>query len=128
MNGKVLLELLIVFVGSFILVYLGYYFFIRLPFIRARKKQKDKKMPADISIMKNYYKIDFDKMGYNYALRLLNFVNSLLISIIVLIIISFKYYVLQMIIAGALVIPIVWFSYAFIAKILKKKERNMDNV
>ena len=128
MDYKKILELAIVFFAFFVIVYFGYYGFIRRPFIRARKKQKEKKMPADLSIMKNYYKIDVEKIGYNYCLRLLNFVNAFLVAIMMMIVIGFKYYVLQMIIAAALVIPTVWFSYVLVAKILKKKERKINNV
>ena len=128
MDYKKILEFVIVFFAFFVIVYFGYYGFIRRPFIRSRKKAKEKKMPADLSIMKHYYKIDVEKIGYNYCLRLLNFVNALLIAIIMVIVIGFKYYVIQMIIAAVLVIPIVWFSYALVAKILKKKERKINNV
>ena len=128
MDYKLILKALAVFAIFYVIVYLAYYGFIRRPFIRARKKQKEKKMPADLSIMKNYYKIDVEKIGYNYSLRLLNIVNPLLISLMMMIIIGFKYYVLQMIIAGALVIPTIWFSYAVVAKILKKEERKINNV
>jgi hypothetical protein len=125
MDYKKLLEYLGIFLVSFLLVYSLYYGFIRRPFIRARKKQKEKKMPADLSIIKHFYKVDVEKVGYNYCLRLLNITNSLLISIIVLIIIGFKYYVIKMIIAAALVIPAVWFSYMLVAKIIKGKERKI---
>ncbi len=128
MDYKKILELLIVFAAFFIIVYFGYYGLIRRPFIRATKKQKEKKMPADLSIMKHYYKIDVEKIGYNKCLSLLNFVNALLIAIMMMIVIGFKYYVLQMIIAAALVIPTVWFSYALVARILRKKERKVNNV
>ena len=128
MDYKKILDLLIMFVIFFVIVYTGYYAFFRRPFIRARKKQKEKKIPADLSIMMHYYKIDVEKVGYNYCLRLLNLVNALLIALMMMIIIGFRYYVLQMVIAAALVIPTVWFSYALVAKILKKKERKINNV
>ena len=120
------LELLLIFLIFFVIVYFGYYGFIRRPFIRARKKQKEKKMPADISIMKNYYKIDFDKIGYNGPLRLLNFVNALLVSIIMILIIGLKGYVIQMVVAALLVFPLIIGSYWLVSKILKRKERKKN--
>ena len=128
MDYKKLLEFVIIFLAFFIIVYCGYYGFVRRPFIRARKKQKEKKMPADVSIMKHYYKIDVEKIGYGYVLRLLNFVNALLVSIVMMVVIWFKYYVVQMIVAAILVLPLVWFTYMLVAKILKRKERKINNV
>ena len=123
-----LLQLGIIFLAFFIIVYFGYYGFIRRPFIRARRKQKEKKMPADISIMKNYYGIDFDKIGYNYALRLLNFVNAFIVALIMILIIGLKKYVIQMVVAALLVLPLILGAYWLVAKILKRKERKIKNV
>jgi Na+-driven multidrug efflux pump len=122
------IQLGIIFLAFFIMVYCGYYGFIRRPFIRARKKQKDKKIPADISIMKNYFKIDFDKIGYNTALRLLNFVNAFLVALITTLIVGLKGYVIQMIVAALLVFPLILGSYSLVARILKRKERKIKNV
>lgn len=121
-------QLGIIFLAFFIMVYCGYYGFIRRPFIRARKKQKEKKIPADISIMKNYFKIDFDKIGYNTALRLLNFVNAFLVALITTLIVGLKGYVIQMIVAALLVFPLILGSYSLVARILKRKERKINNV
>ena len=128
MDYKKLMELGIIFLSFFVIVYFFYYGCIRRPFIRARKKQKDKKMPADISIMKNYYGIDFDKIGYNVALRLLNFVNSFLVALVAVLVIGLKGYVIQMIVAALLVFPLVLGSYWLVARILKRKERKIKNV
>ena len=122
------IQLGIIFLAFFIMVYCGYYGFIRSPFIRARKKQKEKKIPADISIMKNYFKIDFDKIGYNTALRLLNFVNAFLVALITTLIVGLKGYVIQMIVAALLVFPLILGSYSLVARILKRKERKINNV
>ncbi|MBR3490177.1 MAG: hypothetical protein IKH36_01680 [Bacilli bacterium] len=122
------IQLGIIFLAFFIMVYCGYYGFIRRPFIRARKKQKEKKIPADISIMKNYFKIDFDKIGYNTALRLLNFVNAFLVALITTLIVGLKGYVIQMIVAALLVFPLILGSYSLVARILKRKERKINNV
>lgn len=122
------IQLGIIFLAFFIMVYCGYYGFIRRPFIRARKKQKEKKIPADISIMKNYFKIDFDKIGYNTALRLLNFVNAFLVALITALIVGLKGYVIQMIVAALLVFPLILGSYSLVARILKRKERKINNV
>lgn len=122
------IQLGIIFLAFFIMVYCGYYGFIRRPFIRARKKQKEKKIPADISIMRNYFKIDFDKIGYNTALRLLNFVNAFLVALITTLIVGLKGYVIQMIVAALLVFPLILGSYSLVARILKRKERKIKNV
>ena len=122
------IQLGIIFLAFFIMVYCGYYGFIRRPFIRSRKKQKEKKIPADISIMKNYFKIDFDKIGYNTALRLLNFVNAFLVALITTLIVGLKGYVIQMIVAALLVFPLILGSYSLVARILKRKERKINNV
>ena len=128
------LNLLAVFFIFFVIVYFFYYGFIRRPFIRARKKQREKKMSADLSIMKNYYKIDLEKIGYNSALRWLNFVNAFLIAIIMVLIIGIKLrvfattYIIQMVVAALLVFPLILGSYWLVSRIFKRKERKIDNV
>ena len=128
MDYKRLLDLLIMFLIFFGMVYLSYYTFILRPYARARKKLREKKMPADLSLIKNYYHVDIDKVGHISVLRLLNFVNSFLIALIMILIIGLKGYVIQMIVAALLVFPLIFGSYWLVSKILKKKERKNNNV
>ncbi|MBR4830150.1 MAG: hypothetical protein IKZ96_00065 [Bacilli bacterium] len=122
------LKIGIMFIIFFGIVYLSYYTFILRPYARARKKQREKKMPADLSIMINYFKIDIEKIGAIYALRLLNFVNAFLVALIATLIVGLKGYVLQMITAALLVFPLIVWSYSIVARVLRRKERKKENV
>ena len=122
------IQLGIIFLIFFAVVYLSYYTFILRPFARARKKQREKKMPADLSIMIHYFNIDMDTVGAIYALRLLNFVNAFLVALISTLIIGLKGYIIQMIVAALLVFPLILGSYSLVARILKRKERKIKNV
>ncbi len=123
-----LVQLGIIFVVFFAIVYLSYYTFILRSYARARKKDKIKKMPADLSIMINYFNIDIEKVGAIYALRWLNFVNAFLVALIATLIVGLKGYILQMIVAALLVFPFILGSYSLVARILKRKERKKENV
>ena len=102
----------------FIIIYLFYYLFI----VRKQKRYNYKKLPAEVIILQEYYKIDIKKIGYQRVLKVLNFVNALMLTILVMIVIDIKSVVTKILLIAVLMIPTIWFVYYLVAKYLKRLE------
>ena len=124
------LKYLGIYVLFFGVVYIVYYFFVtngQIKSIRGKSKKK-KELSTELSMLKNYYHVDIDKIGVIKVLRIVNFVNALLISTLVMAVLPFKQIWLKLLIIFVLIIPAIWATYYFLAKYLKHLERKMDNV
>lgn len=124
---------LIVFVVFFIIIYFLYYKFAVRPITKnIRRKQKGKKvkrernLPAEVQFLKGYYKVDVEKIGIIRVLRILNFVNALFLSLLVMVVLPFQEPWLKILILVVLMLPSIWFIYYFLAKYLKHLERKSD--
>ena len=106
----------ILFIMTFITVFIVYQLFI----VSKRKKVK-KKYPMEVNYLIYKYKIDIDKVNYKKLLRVISVISSLDISILVTIVLLFDSYLLQIIVALLLVIPIIMISYGFIGRYYVKK-------
>ncbi len=116
---------LIYFLISFIIIYLIYYYL----FVRKNIKYDKKKLSSDIKILIGYYKIDIEKIGYQKVLRIMNFVNSLMLSLLMLIVIKVDNYIYRFLILLILMVPCIWATYYFLAKYLKYLEgKSEENV
>ena len=102
--------------------------FVVFPQSRARKKSKKKKYPAEIEVLKGYYKIDIEKIGLIRTLRILNFFNALMFAGLVMIVFNIKEVWLKIVVLVILILPTIWVVYYFIAKYLKHLERKSENV
>ena len=103
----------------FIIIYFLYFSFV----VRKQKRYNYKKLPSEVIILQEYYKIDIKKIGYQRVLRILNFVNALMLTILVLVVIDIKSPVVKIIVLMILMVPTIWFVYYLLAKYLKKIER-----
>ena len=112
---------LIYFLVFFIIIYLIYY----ILFVRKNLTYDKKKLPADIEIMESYYKIDVKKIGYQKVLRIMNFVNALMMALLVLAVIKIDKTIFKILIIVVLIVPSIWVVYYFLAKYLKYIERKM---
>lgn len=124
------LKYVAMFVIFFIVAYIVYYFFVtngQIKSIRGKTKKK-KELSAELIFLKSYYKIDIEKIGVIKVLRIVNFVNALLISILVFSVIQINQTWLKLIIILVVLVPAIWATYYFLAKYLKHKERKIDNV
>ena len=59
-------------------------------------------------------------------LRILNFVNALFLSLLVMVVLPFQEPWLKILILVVLMLPSIWFIYYFLAKYLKHLERKSD--
>lgn len=123
----VVLKYLIIFILIFIFIYLFYFFSIVNPQIRVikgkgKRKKKEKKLPTEVVLLSSYYGIDIERIGKIRLLRILNFVNSLMLTILVMIVLPIKESWLKMLVLCILIMPFIWVTYYFLAKYLKYLE------
>ena len=115
-------EFIILFVLFFIIIYLFYYFLYR-----RKKLVYDKKtLSPDIKILEGYYKVNVKKIGYQKVLRILNFVNALMLSCIMMIVMNIDKVLYKLLIIIILIVPFIWVTYYFLAKYLKHLERKRE--
>ena len=114
----------------FLLTYILYYFFVtngQIKSIRGKSKKK-RELSAELSLLKGYYKINIEKIGTIKVLRMVNFINALLISGLVMAVLPIKQVWLKLLVIVIVLAPLIWAVYYFLAKYLKYLERKNDNV
>ena len=115
------MKYLITFVFSFIILYIVYY----VLYVRKRLKYSKKRLSADLQILEGYYKIDIKKIGYQRELKILNIVNSLMLSLMMMVVINIDKTIYKILILAILMVPTIWVVYYFLAKYLKQIEGKM---
>ena len=118
------------FIIFFIVTYILYYFFVtngQIKSIRGKSKKK-KELSAELSLLKGYYGINIEKIGTIKILRIVNFINAILISGLVMAVLPLKQIWLKLIVIIVVLAPLIWAVYYFLAKYLKHLERKIDNV
>jgi len=114
----------------FLLTYILYYFFVtngQIKSVRGKSKKK-KELSAELSLLKGYYKINIEKIGTIKVLRIVNFVNALVISGLVMAVLPIKQVWVKLLVIVIVLAPLIWAVYYFLAKYLKHLERKNDNV
>ena len=112
------MKYLICFVVFFVVIYLMYYFV----YVRKSKRYSAQKVPSDIKILEGYYKIDVKKIGYKKVLKIMNFVNALMLSLMMLLVMNLDKFIFKFFVLLVLMIPCIWVVYYFLAKYLKHLE------
>ena len=112
---------IILFILSYILVLFIYEVFIVKRAIK-NKDDKDKKKPIEVRLLVKKYKIDLKKINYNKLLHIIALVSSLDIAIVASVIALLDNLVLQIIIGLVLGIVLIFVSYDFIGKKMRKDE------
>lgn len=115
-------EFITLFVIFFIMIYLFYYFLYR----RKKLVYDRKTLSPDIKILEGYYKVNVEKIGYQRVLRIMNFVNSLMLTIMVMIVYKLNKYIYKFLILLVLIVPFIWVTYYFLAIYLKHLERKSE--
>ena len=125
-----MLKFCIMYVVFFIVAYVVYYFFVtngQIKSIRGKSKKKHELTP-ELNLLKKYYHIDIEKIGYIKVLKIVNFLNAFLITSLTMSVYYIKQIWLKGIILIVAILPVIWIGYYFLAKYLKYKERKIDNV
>lgn len=115
-------DFLILFIIFFIMIYLFYYFLYR----RKKLVYDKKNLSADIKILEGYYKVNIKKIGYQRVLRIMNLVNSLMLTIMLMIVYKLDNYIYKVLILLILIVPFIWVTYYFLAKYLKHLGRKSE--
>ena len=95
---------LIYFMVFFIVIYAIYYCL----FVRKHLRYSDKKLSSDLLILKGYYKIDIKKIGYKRVLKILNFVNALMLALLAVLVMNVDKLIYKILIICVLMIPTIW--------------------
>ena len=113
---KVIQEL-ILFVISFIIVNLLYQFFV----VRKAKRKKNPKEPIEVSYLVNKYKLDLEKVNYKKLLRVISIVSSFDIALVVALILLFKSFIVEIVVGFIAMLIIIFISYHLVYLVYKKK-------
>lgn len=113
---KLLYEL-VLFVITFIFVFILYQFFI----VRRAKSKKKTKEPFEVTYLVLKYKLDLKKVNYNGLLRVISLVSSFDIALVVTIILLLKSFILEVIVGFISTIVIILVSYHLVYLVYKKK-------
>lgn len=125
-----ILKYVIIFIVFFIIVYVLYYLFVtngQIKSLRGKTKKK-KELSTELSLLKNYYHINIEKIGIIKVAKIVNFVNALLITSLAMAVFGIQQIWLKVLILLIVIIPAIWATYYFLSKYLKHLERKIDNV
>ena len=111
----------ILFLLSFIFVFLIYQIFIVRRAKANVRKKKNKKEPVEIIYLQRRYKLDMKKISYNQLLQIVAIVSSLDIALSVSIIMLFNNFFLEIIGGFFSVIILILVSYHLVYLFYKKK-------
>ena len=111
------MEELVLFIMTFLLVYIFYQMFI----IKSAKRRNSKKRPAEVNYLIYKYNIDIKKLNYKKFLNVVAITSSLDISLIVSIVSIIKSTLIEILLALVIVIPLFLLSYHLVGKYYIKK-------
>lgn len=117
MKNRIIFEL-VVFVFTFVLVYLIY------SIVNKQKKGKKKKVPVEVTLLENYFKVDISKLDYNKLIRQISLISSLDVSIIISISCFSNIGFVRIILALVMILPVIFLSYLLFSKYCNKKIQN----
>ena len=117
MKNRIIFEL-VVFIFTFVLVYLIY------SIVNKQKKEKKKKVPVEVTLLENYFKVDISKLDYNKLIRQISLISSLDVSIIISISCFSNIGFVRIILALVMILPVIFLSYLLFSKYCNKKIQN----
>ncbi|MBE6144015.1 MAG: hypothetical protein E7169_00350 [Firmicutes bacterium] len=105
--------------GIFVLLYLFY-----LITVICRKQKLDKFMEgAEVTYLKRRYNLSLKKVSKKLLANIIALTNSFVISLTCLSLVLIKNYILKLMVAFIILVPLIIISYHIIGTILKRKER-----
>lgn len=108
---------LLLFLIPFIVIYLCYFFFV----ILSKKKMEKFKNNAYYNFLVKTYKLDDKKIPLKLFAHIISLSNSFIISTTFVIICLVESFVLKMLLAFAVILPLQLIVYFIIGKLLQKK-------
>ncbi len=105
----------------FIMTYIFVFFIYQVFVVSKAKRRNSKKRPIEVNYLIKKYNIDIGKLNYKKLLMTISLVSSLDISVIVTVILLFDNYLLEIVIAFLMVIPVILISYSFVGKYYVKR-------
>ena len=115
------MKYLLVFIFSFIIIYLVYYLII----VSRKRGLEAFKDGKQVLFFKNAYNLDLKKLDYKKFANSLSLTNAFIIAVTVTIIeLINKSLTLKLLVGFIVLIPLILISYYFLGKIYKKKEGN----
>ena len=115
------MEEVVLFLITYVLVFLMYQIFI-VSKAKRNKDKKNKKEPLEILYLKKMYKkLDFKKIPYNQLLQLIALISSFDISVIVTIVVHINNFLLEILVGFFGIIILILISYHVIYLFYKKK-------
>ncbi len=115
------MEEAILFLMSFIFIFVIYEIFIVARAKKNERKKKSNKEPMEVKYLVAKYKFDLKKVNYNRLLHVVALVSSFDMAVIVNVAMLFKSYFAQLMVALALVVPVILLSYHIVYLVYKKK-------
>lgn len=120
------MEEIILFLMSFVFMFLIYQIFLVGPAKRRAKDEKkkkdgEKKELVEIKYLVKKYKLDLNKVSYNQLLQIVALVSSFDISLVVSIIMALNNFILEIVIGFLSTLVIIMMSYHLVYLFYKKK-------
>ena len=112
-----MVEELILFIMTFLLVFIVYEIFI----VRKSKKDKRRKKPIEVNYLINKYNLDIDKLNYKKLLNIISLVSAFDISLVVTIVSLLDNFYMQLMVGFVLIMALILVSYDIVGRIYKKK-------
>jgi len=116
------MEEVVLFLLSFLFVFLIYQLFIVIPTKRKMKKNKKNfRNPFEIMYLLKKYKLDMKKIEYNQLLQIVALVSSFDIALVVTIVLLIDNFILELVLGFILIILVIVASYHLVYLFYKKK-------
>ena len=114
---KELMQELLLFLLSFIFVFLLYQLFI----VRRAKSKKKPKEPFEVTYLVSKYKLDLKRVNYKRLLLVISLVSSFDIALIVSVIMLLDSFILEVVVGFIFTLIIILGSYHLVYLVYKKK-------
>ena len=107
----------ILFLLSYLFIFLGYQLFV----VKPAKKNKKKKQPTEIKYLISKYNLDMKKIEYNQLLQLVALVSSFDIALVCSLIMIPNNFIIRLLVGLISIIVLILVSYHLIYLFYKKK-------
>ena len=111
----------VLFVISFIVVFILYQVFVIRKAKRKKNSKKEAKEPFEVTYLVSKYNLDINKVNYNRLLTVVALVSSFDIALVVFIITLFDNFLLEIVVGFISTLIIIFVSYHLVYLVYKKK-------